>query len=220
LSSIRSFYRFCMRNNYIQQNPAEKIQSLKVRKSLPEFVTKDLMLKMTENSHSDNFTIIRDGLIIDLLYQTGIRLSELTGIQETDIHFGNNSLIVRGKGNKERIIPFHTTLKNVLIAYLKEKHKLFGTDQKALFVTKNGKPAYNKMIYRIVHTILSSETTLQKTSPHILRHTFATHLLNNGASILAIKELLGHSSLAATQIYTHNTIEQLKSIHKQAHPKG
>jgi integrase/recombinase XerC len=220
ISSIRSFYRFCQRNNYIDQNPAEKIQSLKVRKSLPEFVTRDLMLKITENSQADNFVMIRNGLVIDLLYQTGIRLSELTGIQEADIHFGNSSLNVRGKGNKERIIPFHNTLKSALTDYLTEKHRLFGRDQKALFVTNNGKPAYNKMIYRIVHTLLSAETTLQKTSPHILRHTFATHLLNNGASILAIKELLGHSSLAATQIYTHNTIEQLKSIHKQAHPKG
>lgn len=220
ISSIRSFYRFCQRNNYVDQNPAEKIQSLKVRKSLPEFVTRDLMLKITENSQADDFVMIRNGLVIDLLYQTGIRLSELTGIQEADIHFGNSSLIVRGKGNKERIIPFHNTLKSALTDYLKEKHRLFGRDQKALIVTNDGKPAYNKMIYRIVHTVLSAETTLQKTSPHIIRHTFATHLLNNGASILAIKELLGHSSLAATQIYTHNTIEQLKSIHKQAHPKG
>lgn len=220
LSTLRTFYRFCQRNDLIEADPAEKLVSLKKSRRLPSFAPQETMKKAAQENAEQNFEYIRDKLVIDILYQTGMRLSELISLKETDIDMSRNQIKVTGKGNKQRIIPFHKQLGYSIMAYMEIKRKTFDQQQPTLVVTDKGRKSYDKMIYRIVHKFLSTETTLGKASPHILRHTFATHLLNNGANILAIKELLGHSSLAATQVYTHNTIDQLKKIHQQAHPKG
>jgi integrase/recombinase XerC len=220
LSAIRSFYGYCQRNDMIQSNPAEKLVSLKKTRRLPSFATQETMKNATSEEVCESFGNIRDKLVIDILYHTGIRLSELVHLKESDIDIYQNQLTVTGKGNKQRIIPFHHQLKETVRQYTQLKRNMFEHQEASLIVTDKGRQAYDKMIYRIVHKFLTTATTLEKASPHVLRHTFATHLLNNGANILAIKELLGHSSLAATQVYTHNTIEQLKKIHQQAHPKG
>jgi integrase/recombinase XerC len=220
LSTIRSFYHFCQRNDLIHSNPSEKLVSLKKTRRLPSFASEETMKNDTTEDTCDTFSRIRDRLVIDILYHSGIRLSELIHLKETDVDMYQNQLTVTGKGNKQRIIPFHHQLKESIRQYLQHKRKMFEQQETSLIVTDKGKKPYEKMIYRIVNRFLTTKTTLEKASPHVLRHTFATHLLNNGANILAIKELLGHSSLAATQVYTHNTIEQLKKIHQQAHPKG
>lgn len=220
LSTIRSFYRFCQRNDLIDSDPTEKLVSLRKSRRLPSFAPQETMKKACQENTLETFESIRDKLVIDILYQTGMRLSELVSLKETDIDMSLNQIKVTGKGNKQRIIPFHNQMGNSIRAYIATKRKTFELQEPILVVTDKGRKSYEKMIYRIVHKFLSAETTLGKASPHVLRHTFATHLLNNGANILAIKELLGHSSLAATQVYTHNTIEQLKKIHQQAHPKG
>jgi integrase/recombinase XerC len=220
LSTIKSFYSFCQRHDLIDADPAEKLVSLKKKRRLPSFAPQETMKKTGQENTEQSFEHIRDKLVIDMLYQTGMRLSELVSLKETDIDMSLNQIKVTGKGNKQRIIPFHKQLGYAIIAYMEVKRKTFDQHEPTLIVTDKGRKSYEKLIYRIVHKFLSAETTLSKTSPHILRHTFATHLLNNGANILAIKELLGHSSLAATQVYTHNTIDQLKKIHQQAHPKG
>lgn len=168
----------------------------------------------------EGFTGIRDYLIIEVFYQTGMRRSEMAQLSEHDIDFERNVIKVRGKGNKERFIPFHATLHQRLNDYLQIKKQQIESPAEALFVNTKGKPLTANMIYQIVNRLLKQFTSLTKTSPHVLRHTFATHLLNNGASLIAIRELLGHSNLAATEIYTHNSIDQLKKIHQQAHPKG
>ncbi|MBU1009816.1 MAG: tyrosine-type recombinase/integrase [Bacteroidetes bacterium] len=220
LTSLKSYYTYCVGQGMLASNPAKKIQSLKTPRRLPVFATKENMVKNNEQVMANDFSTLRNSLVIEMLYQTGMRLSELIGLKEEHIDRNGQTIKVTGKGNKQRIIPFHQELRLSIGQYLAAKHRQFGSDEKCLFVTDKGKPAYAKLIYRIVFAYLRKNTTLDKTSPHVLRHTFATHLLNNGASILAIKELLGHSSLAATQIYTHSTIEQLKQIHQQAHPKG
>ena len=161
----------------------------------------------------------RDRLILELLYSLGIRLSELINIKETDINYQNNTIKVLGKRNKERIIPFTKELNKSLIKYreIKIKHNL---NKEFLLCTENNKKLYEKLVYRVVNHYLSSVSTLSKKSPHILRHTFATHMLNNGADLNSIKELLGHANLSATEVYTHNTFDKLKSIYKQAHPRA
>ena len=178
------------------------------------------------------FPGLRDHLVIEMLYATGMRLAELVNLKETDIDFHNSNVKVLGKRNKERLIPFTDKVGKMLKNYLTEKVKyLAGLEKKTpqlppgfnvmpLFITDSGKIIYPKMVYRIVTRKLALVTTLEKKSPHILRHSFATHLLNNGADLNAVKELLGHANLSATQIYTHNTIEKLKKIYKQAHPKA
>lgn len=220
LTSLKSYYNYCLGQGILASNPATKIQSLKTPRRLPVFATKENMEKPPEQETANGFSELRNKLVIEMLYQTGMRLSEMISLAEDHIDRHGQTIKVTGKGNKQRIIPFHQELRHSIEQYLAVKHRQFDSEEKCFFVTDKGKPAYAKLIYRIVFAYLRKNTTLDKTSPHVLRHTFATHLLNNGASILAIKELLGHSSLAATQIYTHSTIEQLKQIHQQAHPKG
>lgn len=223
LSTLKSFFKFLIREGEISENPMRKIIPPKSSKRLPAFIEQEkINFLFDETDFGEGFKAIRDKTILELFYATGMRLSELVNLKETDLNFNYNTIKVLGKRNKERIIPFSNKLKVLLNKYLTEKNKKFNLKEsdKFLFVTEKGKKIYNKLIYRIVNSYLSKITTLNKRSPHVLRHTFATHMLNNGADLNTIKELLGHSNLSATQIYTHNTIDKLKSIYKQAHPRA
>ena len=220
LTSLKSFYRFLLKEGVVDNNPMRRIISPKTSKRLPEFIETGNMTALFEHMEENkSFTGLRDRIIIEMFYNTGIRLSELINLKETDIDFHSDTIKVLGKRNKERLIPFTKRFGSCLKDYIKEKEKSFGAVPE-LFLTGSGRKIYPKMIYLIVKNHLGSFTTLEKKSPHVLRHTFATHLLNNGAELNAVKELLGHANLAATQIYTHNTIEKLKKIYKQAHPRA
>ncbi|MCK9204082.1 MAG: tyrosine recombinase XerC [Bacteroidales bacterium] len=220
LTTLKSFYRFLLREGAVEQNPMLRVVSPKNPKRLPVFVEKDKMnILLDETEFDEGFPGIRDKLIIELFYSTGIRLSELVNLKESDIDFHQDTIKVLGKRNKERLIPFSKKMEVMLKSYLAEKIKVFG-DTQALFLTDKGRKIYPKMVYLKVHRYLSTVTTMDKKSPHVLRHTFATHMLNNGAELNAVKDLLGHASLSATQVYTHITIEKLKRIYKQAHPKA
>ena len=175
---------------------------------------------MEEQEYKPGFEGATERLICELFYATGMRRNELQQLKETDIEWSLNQVRILGKGNKERLVPVSPVLLDSIRDYMEEKRKLEKYDENYLFNTKTGKPLYAVYIYRVVNHYLSNTTTLQKKSPHVLRHTFATHLLNNGANIQAIKDLLGHSSLAATQVYTHNNIDKLKEIHRNNHPRG
>lgn len=223
IACIKSFYHFLLKKEFILKNPTLKIKSLKQKKSLPQFLEEEnINVLLNQLSSSDDFESLRDYLILEMFYGTGIRLSELISLKLTDINYSNDTLKVLGKGNKERIIPMNTSLKNAISNYLnKKKFEGIGNNSKYLIVTNNGKQTYPMFISRVVKKYVTNEvTSADKKSPHVLRHTFATHLLNKGADLNAIKELLGHSSLAATQVYTHNTIDKLKAIFEQAHPKS
>jgi len=220
LTTLKSFYKYLLREGIVEINPMKKITSPKISKRLPVFVEKDKMeLLLDHVVFGEGYPAVRDKLILEMFYSTGMRLSELVSLKETDIDFHQHTLKVLGKRNKERLIPFSNKFDVMLIVYLTAKKKSFGEDNN-LFLTDRGKPVYPRMVYRIVTRYLGEVTTLEKKSPHVLRHTFATHLLNNGAELNAVKELLGHANLAATQVYTHNTIDKLKRIYKQAHPKA
>jgi integrase/recombinase XerC len=222
ISSLKSLYKFLIKEGAIEQNPTLKVQSPKVSKKLPAFV-EDVKLNelLDQDYFTDDFSGRRDKLIIELLFGTGIRLSELVGLEINKLDLEVKTVKVLGKRNKERILPVTITLTNLLTEYLTMRGKVVTNNNlQALFVTDKGDAIYPKFVYRVVHKYLSLITTQDQKSPHILRHTFATALLNKGADINAIKELLGHASLAATQVYTHNSIERIKSIYKQAHPKA
>jgi len=220
LTTLKTFYRFLIREGILEENPMRKIISPKTAKRLPVFVEKEKMDFLLDRvEFTEGFAGVRDRLILEMFYATGMRLSELVNLKVTDIDFHKSNIKVLGKRNKERLIPFNKKLEGLIENYLRYKEEKFGQTSD-LFVTDNGKKIYPKKVYLIVHHYLGEVTTLVKKSPHILRHTFATHLLNNGAELNAVKELLGHANLSATQIYTHNTIEKLKAIYKQAHPKA
>lgn len=220
ISCLKSYCKFLLSNNLIEKNPFDKIITPKVRKKLPTFISEKEMASLSEIFDFElNFEGIRDKLVLELFYCTGIRRSELIGLTEKDINLNQNTLKVIGKGNKERIIPFPDYLNQIIKEYLLEKKTAF-IDTERLIVTNKGKKAYPKLIYRIVNKYLNKITTNENKSPHTLRHTFATHLLNNGANLNAVKELLGHSNLSATQVYTHNTFKKLNQIYKQAHPRA
>jgi len=231
LSTLKSFYKFLLKEGVLAVNPMRRILSLKTSKTLPVFVEKNKMEMLFEKTDfGSGFPALRDRMILEILYATGMRLSELINLKETDIDFHQSELKVLGKRNKERLIPFSNKFAELLKTYLREKMTWLENDGSVktsftkedcwLILINNGKKTYPGFIYKTVTKYLSQVTTLQKTSPHVLRHTFATHLLNNGAELNAVKELLGHASLSATQVYTHNTIEKLKEIYKQAHPKA
>lgn len=222
ISSLKSFFKYHLRQGNIVQNPVASIILPKTNKRLPNFVQeKDITTLFDHVEFSDDWKGKTARLGLQILYNTGIRLSELIGLKENQIDENNQTIKVLGKGNKERIIPIHTSLIKDIQLYIQEKkNQLPEADTIVLLVTEKGKQLYPKYVYLQVKQYLSLITTIDKKSPHILRHSFATHLTNNGADLNAVKELLGHSSLAATQIYTHNTIEKLKEIYKQAHPKA
>ncbi|WP_040626247.1 tyrosine-type recombinase/integrase [Mucilaginibacter paludis] len=223
ISCLRTFFKFALREGIITANPASKIQAPKIPKRLPVVVEEDKIVSLLSSSQifDDSFTGLRDKLVIELLFGTGIRLAELVGLKETDIDIYEGTIKVLGKRNKERVIPIHSELKLLLVHYINiKKSENFNNNSLTLIVTSKGANAYSKMVYLIVQKYLSLISTQDKKSPHVLRHSFATSLLNHGADLNAIKELLGHANLSATQIYTHNSVERLKSIYKQAHPKA
>ncbi|MDH5398537.1 MAG: tyrosine-type recombinase/integrase [Cyclobacteriaceae bacterium] len=222
ISTLRAYYKFLLKREAIQVNPTAKVRVLKKANKLPRFVKEDDMVRLLENLHySDNFAGQRDKMVLELLYGTGIRLAELLGLTEEQIDLEKKEIKVLGKRNKERIIPLSGELTTVISRYKSIKIDEFrGMASKHLIVTDEGKIGYPMLIYRITKNYLAQFTTLDKRSPHVLRHTFATHLLNKGAELNAVKELLGHSSLAATQVYTHNSLEKLKDVFAQAHPKA
>lgn len=222
ISTLRSFFKYQLKLGIIQQTPMAKINAPKNEKRLPRFVAKkDVDTLFNHVEFSDNWKGKTNRLIFLIFYNTGMRLSELINLREKDIDFYNQSIKVLGKGNKERIIPMSNELSEAIKTYSQQKKDLPAkTDNEVLLLNEKGKKLTPRTVYTIVRTYLGMVTTLEKKSPHILRHSFATHLTNNGADLNAVKELLGHSSLAATQVYTHNTIEKLKNIYKQAHPKA
>lgn len=222
IAALRTFYKFLLREQVIKKNPMQKIRVLKTAKRLPAFVRENEMTALLDNTFfGTDFTGLRDRLVLELLYATGMRLSELISIRESNLDLRNCTVKVLGKRNKERIIPFPKSILPVIQSYVTERNKIIGIPEHGLLlVTESGDPCYPMLIYRIVRHYLDLSTTAHKRSPHVLRHTYATHLLNNGAEINAVKDLLGHSSLAATQVYTHNSIEKLKKAYDQAHPKA
>lgn len=223
LSVLRSFYKFLQREAVISGNPMSQIKAPKIPKRLPVVMDEQKMDWLLDGNYvfEDNFAGIRNRLILELLYGTGMRLSELVNLKDQDVNIYEQSVKVLGKRNKERIIPVGSPLIKLIKEYLTLKlSQNFDNKASSLIVTNEGNSAYPQFIYRIVTSSLSHISTQTKKSPHILRHSFATALLNRGADLNAIKELLGHSSLASTQVYTHNSVEKLKSIYKQAHPKA
>ena len=219
IASLRSFYNFLRKRKQIDQDPTKQLSALKTKKKLPAFVEeKSMEMLFDVVEFSDDFEGFRDKIILELLYGTGIRLSELVGLETSDLDLSGKTIRVFGKRSKERMIPISGSLATLLANYLSQRAPEENT--RCLILTDKGKAAYPVFIQRIVKKYLSAVTTLSQKSPHILRHTYATHLLNRGADLNAIKELLGHANLAATQIYTHNSIEKLKKTHQQAHPKA
>ena len=222
LSALRTYFKFLQRESLIAQNPMSQVQGPRVAKRLPVVVEEQKLSDLLDSPDcfGDDFAGLRNRVVVELLFGTGMRLSELLGLKDTDIDTYHQQLKVLGKRSKERLIPLAKPLLQLLDEYIAQKKALFDTPTAVLIVTDKGRPAYQKLIYTIVKTVLSEISTQQKRSPHILRHTFATSLLNRGAELSAIKELLGHANLSATQVYTHNSVERLKSIYKQAHPKA
>ena len=227
ISTLRSFYKYLLREDELKTNPMVLIKAPKVPKRLPVFIEEAKMDVLLDSQIGDaeifneSFPSQRDKIVLELLFGTGIRLAELLLLKETDINFYEGTIKVLGKRNKERIIPLHNQLIEELKAYLNLKlAQQFNNKITTLIVTNTGAAAYPKLIYRIVNSYLTLISTQDKRSPHVLRHSFASSLLNRGADLNAIKDLLGHASLAATQVYTHHSVERLKSIYKQAHPKA
>ncbi len=223
LSTLRSFYKYLIREQIVRVSPMSFARAPKVPKRLPVFVDDQKLDQLLDSKEffDESFPSVRDKLVIETLFGTGIRLAELLSIKESDIDFYETSIRILGKRNKERVVPVSQSLMSQIKAYIDLKSlQNFNNKTGVLFVTNTGAVAYRTLIYKIVHRYLTYISTQEKRSPHVLRHSYATSLLNRGADLNAIKELLGHSSLAATQVYTHNSIERIKSIYKQAHPKA
>ncbi len=222
IACLRSFYKFLMRQEAITKDPMLKIRVLKTQKKLPSFVKENDMVNLLDNiAFEETHEGLRDKLILELFYSTGIRLSELIQLRETQVDLHNCTIKVLGKRNKERVIPFPSGLVQLIKIYCKMRDEKVGVNTcDNLFVTDKGEPCYPQMIQRMVKKYLQLFSTVEKKSPHVLRHTYATHLLNKGAEINAVKDLLGHSSLAATQVYTHNSMEKIKKAFDNAHPKA
>jgi integrase/recombinase XerC len=221
ITSLNTYYKYLLKLGYAETNPVRKLHTQRLPERLPVYLKEqETQYLLGELQFEEGFKGITDRLICELLYATGMRRNELLQLKETDIEWNLNQLRILGKGNKERLVPVSAALLDSLRDYLQEKRKLEKYDDAVLLNLASGAPLYAGYIYRTITNYLGQTTTLKKKSPHVLRHTFATHLLNNGANIQAIKDLLGHSSLAATQVYTHNNIDKLKEIHKQNHPRG
>lgn len=222
LSTLRSFYKFLCRKGQIEIDPMSRITGPKNKKPLPSFLKESEMERLLESSFDgrNEFLKCRDRLIVETFYATGIRSSELIGLNVRDVDFSMLQLKVLGKRGKQRLVPFGEELKSDLLEYLEMRNQLPDVDSEAFFVKEDGKRVYKSLVYNVVRNSISKVSTLKKKSPHVLRHTFATALLNNEASLSAVKELLGHASLATTEVYTHTTFEKLKKIYNQAHPRA
>lgn len=220
ISALKSFYKYLMRLELVAENRLNNVIVPKVRKKLPQFVEeKNLDHLLDDGLFGQDFEAIRDKLIVSLFYGSGIRLSELMHLQDSDLNQSESLVKVLGKRNKERIIPYPRSLNELINQYKLLRSELFGSKTATLFVTSTGKPVYEKLIYRVVNKYLALVTTIDKKSPHVLRHTFATHMLNRGADLNAVKEMLGHSNLSATQIYTHTSLDKIQKVYRQAHPR-
>ena len=221
-TTLRRFYRFCQQEGLVVNNPADFLPSVKAPKPLPVFMEESQMESIFDREPlPQEFPEVRDLLILELLYGTGMRLSELTGLKGRDIDSGRNQIKVLGKRLKERIIPVTSNLIGLVNYYISVRDRLFNsTDGETLILTDKGRPVYAKLVYRVVNQALGTVTSAGRRSPHVLRHTYATHLLNRGAELNAIKELLGHASLSATQVYTHTGFEKLKQVYQKAHPRA
>ncbi len=220
IAALKSYYAYMKKQEIIKANPAESISNLKVEQMLPDFVKAEALDELLDGQFfTDDFEGIRDKLIVEMLYSTGMRRAEMVNLKLKNIDTSKRQILVKGKGKKERIIPYPEKLNISINNYLSER-KTHNPIDTSFFITSKGKPVYPKLIYCSVKKYLSLVTNLKKKSPHTLRHSYATHLLNNGADINAVKELLGHSNLLATQIYTHTTFEHLTQIYKQAHPRA
>ena len=221
LSSLRSFYRYLLRKKEVAVNPMLKIVGLKKNRPLPSFVReKDMNRLLDEISFDEGFEGYRNRTVLEMFYATGMRLSELIGLNDVDVDLSTRLIKVTGKRNKQRLIPFGNELAQDLLIYKKVRDDAFPDGVKAFFVRKNGERMYSMQVYRIVKRNLSKVVTLKKRSPHVLRHTFATAMLNNNAELRAVQALLGHESLATTEVYTHTTFEELKKVYEQAHPRA
>jgi len=220
ISALRTFYHFLLKNKKIKHDPMLKIVRPKEAKKLPVFLDESRTEMLLDKADfGEGFPAQRDRLVLEMLYATGMRVSELCNIKEQGINISDCSVRVLGKRNKERIIPFTNVMRDLIKEYRAQKKKA-GFNGDYFFVTDDGKKTYSKFVYRLTNKYMSAVSTASKKSPHVMRHTFATHMLNAGADINSIKEILGHASLAATQVYTHNTIEKLKKVYKQAHPRA
>jgi integrase/recombinase XerC len=223
ISTLKSFFKFQLKQGKVESSPMGNIISPKISKRLPVFIKEKDLADLTKslNTNTEDWDGLNTRMLITVFYSTGMRLSELINLKERQVDFSRKQLKILGKGNKERIIPAGVELLEVIKEYINEKRKAFDKSDDVLLVSPKGKKLYPKYAYNLVRSILTDEIkTLDKKSPHVLRHTFATHLMNNGANLDAVKELLGHASLASTQVYTHNTIEKLKNVYKKAHPKA
>lgn len=222
IASLKAFYRFLQRIERISTNPLAKHKALKTSKKIEvPFSEVEMDNVLNQISFEDDFEGNRDKLIIDLLYTTGIRRAELINLKLTDIDLNRNTILVLGKRNKERIVPLLNSTKELFMSYLDKRQELEKVlDERFVFLSKAGVKVYETLVYRVIKRYLTVVSTKVKQSPHILRHTFATHLLNKGADLNSVKELLGHSSLASTQVYTHNSIAELKKVHLAAHPRS
>ncbi len=222
ISSLKSFFKYQLKQGVVLTSPMATIISPKVKKRLPQYVAeKDIHTLFSHVEFPDNWEGKTHRLLLQLFYNTGMRQAELVNLTESQVDISNGNIKVLGKGNKERVLPISKDLMLLVVNYQEGKRTQFDHfDNVLLLVNGKGKRLYPKYVYNVVRQYLSSVTTIDKKSPHVLRHTFATHLMNNGADLNAVKELLGHSSLAATQVYTHNTIEKLKDVYKKAHPKA
>lgn len=221
ISALRSYYRFALSRGIVKQSPVTDIRLPKVKKTLPAFVRPDAMTMLLgpDESQETDFVAMRNHLMVEMLYETGMRRSELVGLHDVAVDNRACEIHVRGKRNKDRIIPYGEVLRSQIDRYRDCRNRQVGCCE-MFFVRENGEPIYAQMVYRIVCAALGSVTTLQKKSPHVLRHSFASALLNDGAGINSVKELLGHGSLASTEVYTHITFEELKQNYKQAHPRA
>lgn len=222
ISSLKSFYKYLLRNGVVSQSPMVQVTTPKMGKRLPSFVKEEEIVKLGDllEIAQEDWRSLNTRVLVTMFYATGMRLSELIYLKEEQLELGRSQLKVLGKGNKERVLPLSAALIQLLKEYIAQKKEQFPDADPFLLVTEKGKRLYPRYAWLLVSTVLGEATTLAKKSPHVLRHSFATHLLNNGADLNAVKELLGHSSLAATQVYTHNTIDKLRDVHRKAHPKG
>ena len=218
-STLRTFYKYCLRENLLEKSPMTGIKALKQPKTLVKFVTETDINKVSFGEEAD-FSTQRDHLLFELLYQTGMRQAELRGLEDGDVDKMGMQLKIHGKRNKDRLVPLSREMIQLIVQYQALRDATFTTKADRLLLNDKGEEMSPSYVYNKVHHMLEGVTTLKQKSPYVLRHTFATHLLDEGASLVAIQKLLGHENLATTQIYAHNTIEQLKKIHKQAHPKG